>query len=270
MITTSRQSANGAKVPTIREGLRHARSAEARLAGSTRVNPNHFAPGAFCLVRDEIQEHRPACVVNGLRQHPAGKSFHVEIFDRYQAVFVDQLAGFLVLEIRTLIEHLDMRPLKKLYCFAAALAALLAPCHLALATPQAGLRVPVVVRILNLRSIGQHRETVQPNIDTSAKFAGWKRLRLAFHAETHEPASGLALDRYRLDRAFNGPVQFNFDMPRTLDPQFAVVEQPAAIPVRRKGNAVVAAEGTKSGEPRRVSPFQGLYQRSCHQPQSSR
>ena len=69
------------------------------------------------------KELRPSCIMNRLRQHAAGESLHVQIFYRNKAELIDQLAGFLVIEIRSLIEHLDVRPQKKPYCLAAAITA---------------------------------------------------------------------------------------------------------------------------------------------------
>jgi hypothetical protein len=45
-------------------------------------------------------------------------------------------------------------------------------------------------------------------------------------------------------------VQFNFDLPGTLDTQLSVGQQPASITVRGEGDTVVSPTGTESGESR--------------------
>ena len=47
-------------------------------------------------------------------------------------------------------------------------------------------------------------------------------------------------------------MQFDLDVPRTLDAQLSVVEQPAAVGIGRKGDAVIAAERTEPREARRI------------------
>lgn len=159
MIATSRQSASRAIVPAIREGLRHPLPAQARLAGTARVNLHQHSPGAFSLVREHRNEHRPSGIVNGLRQHPTGESLDIQVLDRDQAVLVDQPARQLVLEIRPLVAHVDVGALEQQHRLAPPAATLLTPRHLPLAAPQPGFRVPVVPGILDLRPIGKHGET---------------------------------------------------------------------------------------------------------------
>src|SRR5208283_138910 len=136
MITTSRQSANRAIVPAIRQGLRHARAARAGLRRATRVDLDKLPTGAFCLVREHRTELSPSRVVNRLRQHSASETLHVQIFDRDQTVLVDQLARELVLEVPALIADVDMRPLQQPDGFTSPVTALLPPCHFPLSAAQ--------------------------------------------------------------------------------------------------------------------------------------
>src|SRR5262245_58382095 len=50
-------------------------------------------------------------------------------------------------------------------------------------------------------------------------------------------------------------MQFDFDRANHLQPQFTVIEQPASIPVTRKGNAVVAVDRLKSRITRLLPSF---------------
>ena len=165
MIATSRQPAGTAIVPTIRKHLRHARSAHTHLGGSASIDLPELPPGAFCLVRDKVQKHRPTGIVNGLRQHPGGKPFHVQILDRDHTETINDPAGFPVLKICPLIGNINVRPLKAQYGLAAALASLLTPCHFALASPQPGLCVPVVARVFDFSAVRQDGERCQANVD---------------------------------------------------------------------------------------------------------
>ena len=57
---------------------------------------------------------------------------------------VDNLSGLLVEKVSSLVSNISGRPLKKLYCLTATVAALLATCNLALATPKPRFSIPVV------------------------------------------------------------------------------------------------------------------------------
>ena len=244
MISTGRQSAGGAIVPTIRKDLRHPLPAQACLTRTSGVNLDNLPTGARCLVEKKHQELRPSCIVNGLRQHSGGKPFYVQILDCDQPILVDQLARFLVLEVPALVPDMNVRALEQPHCRAAPAAALLPPRNLPLAAPQSRFGAPVVPGILDLRAIGQHREAVQPDIDSGSAVTRRQRRGITLDAEAHEPAARFALDRNRLNLAFDGPVKFNLDVARALDAQFAVVEQPAAVAVRRECNTVITPRRT--------------------------
>lgn len=162
MIATSRQSASRTIVPTIRQRLGHGGSAYACLAGSPGIDVNESPTGACSLVSDHRQEHRPSRVVNGLRQHPGGKSLCVQILDGNQPVFVNQFPRELVLEIRPLIAHMNVGTLEQPHGLASPVAALLPSRHLTLTAAQTGLGIPVVPGILNLRAITQYAKLFSP------------------------------------------------------------------------------------------------------------
>jgi hypothetical protein len=188
--------------------------------------------------------------VNGLRQYTGGKPLHVQIFHRDQSKTVDQLAGFLVKEVGTLVDDVSVGPLEQLHRLATAIALLVGtPRHFALASPQPGLCLPVVAGILNLGSIGQNREAVQANIDSNLLSRTWQRFGGAFDAETNEPAPSLPLDRGSLDRAFDGPVQLDLDVSSPMHANLSVGEQAASCRVLRERQAVVAPERTEAGKP---------------------
>src|ERR1035438_9271585 len=144
MISTSRQSAGGAIVPTICESLGYSVPAHARLRRSARVNLNQSSTGACSLVDEHCNEHRPSSIVDGLRQHSTGETLHVQILNGNHAVRVNQFARQFVLKVGPLVAHVDVGALEQPHSLASSVATLLPSSHLPLATAQARLRIPIV------------------------------------------------------------------------------------------------------------------------------
>src|ERR1035438_2389671 len=226
MIATSRQSASRAIVPPICKGLWHSLPTHSFLRRAARVNPYNSSTGAFSLVDQHCNEHRPSRIVNGLRQHAAGKSLHVQIFDGNQSVPV----------VAPLIPNGNVRPLEQPHGFAATVATLLSPRHLPLSASQPRFRIPVVPGVLNSSTVREYGEAVQPDINSNFGGAHRQRRGKPIHAEDCEPPARFALDRNCLDCAFEGPVQLDLDVPSALDAQLAIVEQSASVSIGRKGN----------------------------------
>ena len=192
MIATSRQPAVRASVPTIRKGLWHVRSTEACLRSAASIGGSELSPGTCSLVRETEKEQRPCSVVDGLCQHSGGESLNIQIFNRNQSEPIDNLARFFVSEISSLVANVGVGPLEQLHRFAATIALLVGtPRNLALAAPQPGLCLPVVARVLNLRSIRKNREAVQANVDAYLFYGYRKGLRLDSGSGTR---SGTAAD----------------------------------------------------------------------------
>jgi hypothetical protein len=113
MIATTRQSANRAIVPAIREGLPYSRAADPCLRGPSRIDLDQHSPGAFCFVREHLDKSGPSGIANRLRQHPAGEAPHVQILDGDRAVMIHQLAREFVLEVGALIPDVGVGALKR-------------------------------------------------------------------------------------------------------------------------------------------------------------
>ena len=250
MVPTRRQSAHRARVPAILQSLRYTRSACAGLRRAFGVDLHQFTPSVRSFVREVVQELRPACIVNGLRQHSRGETLHVQIFDGDHAVLVHQSARQLVLKVGALVAHVNMRALEQPHGLTSPGAAFLPPRHLALTAPQVGFGVPVVPGILDLRAIREHRKTVQPDIDSDFVCAHWKRRDIALHAEAHEPAARFPLDGRCLDPTFDRPVQFDLDVTRTMQTDAPVIEETASAWMLRERDAVIATGGTVARESR--------------------
>ena len=111
-IPITRQPASGTPVPTIRQGLWRAVPAQARLRRASGIDLYELPTGACCLVEQKHQELRPSGIVDGLRQQPAGESFHVQMLDGDVAVLIDDLPGFLVSEVGSLIGNTNVGALE--------------------------------------------------------------------------------------------------------------------------------------------------------------
>lgn len=253
MISTSRQSASRAIVPAIRKGFLNYRPTQTCLRRAARVNLDELSTGAFCLVRKHSEKTSPSCIVNRLRQHPASKPLHVQVLYGNRAVLIDEVARELVVEVRPLISDVGMSPLQLEHGLAAAVTPLLSPGYLTLAAPEPDLSIPVVARVLDRRAVGQDGETRQANVDADRMFASRKRGGFPFGAEAREPVASFPFDRDRLNFAFQRPMQFELDVARPVDAEFAAVEQSTAVSVGREGDTVVAPEGSKPREPRLVA-----------------
>src|SRR4030095_15246904 len=167
MIATSRQSASSTLMPAVREDLRHACSADARLAGSTRVHLHQFSPSFFRFVRELLKEGVPTRIVHGTRQHSAREPLDVKILNRDDAVAVHQQAADIVMKVPALIPDLPV-------CFGYQHTRLAAPVASALASGEP-MVCPAQVRktflqvpgIINLRPIRENREAVQSNVNAN-------------------------------------------------------------------------------------------------------
>lgn len=62
----------------------------------TGRNPDHLDTSIFRFVSEELQEFRPALIVNIFGQEPAGKRSHCKIFDSDQAELRDKPSAYLV------------------------------------------------------------------------------------------------------------------------------------------------------------------------------
>ena len=81
-------------MPPLTERLRdRGLTSTAPLGGAVGIHPHDPTTGAFSLVVKSLEEHAPTGIVNGPRQHRAGQSFDVQVFDRDHAEAVHQGAS---------------------------------------------------------------------------------------------------------------------------------------------------------------------------------
>lgn len=211
MIAIRRQSTVQTKMPTIFERLANLCATRACLARTSRIHSNKHTSSTFSLVRDHVQELSPASIVDGLCEHSAGESFGIQIFDGYQAVFVDDLSRQLVVKVCTLLADMLVRPLKQYDSLAAPIRAFLATRYAPLSNPQCPMSVAVVARVFDSHAIAQNRKGSQPNVNTNGFIAERKRPGCDFAGEDGKPSSGFALNRQSLRCAIDRLMQLYSD-----------------------------------------------------------
>jgi len=212
IIPTSRQTASGTRVPAILQSLCHSRSAGASLRSATGINHHQFTPSIFRFVREVAQELRPSGIVNGFRQHSAGKSLHIQIFDGDQTEPINDLPAQFVLEVGTLIRGSSVRLLEQHDGFTSPIASLVwAAGDAALCNPELGLSGAVPARVLDIGSVRENSKAGESNVDSHGIGRFGKRRGRALNTETDEPLSGLPFDRDRLDRSLDWAVQLDLN-----------------------------------------------------------
>jgi hypothetical protein len=253
MIPWARHTTASAVMPAITKRLWNRRSADTFLRGAVRSGFPCFSTSVLSFVEQTEEKQGPSSVENRFRQHSAGESFHVQIFNCDKSVSVHDLAGSLVNEVAPLLANVSVDSLERNKRFAAAGASFLPASYLSLRTPEFCLSVSGEARIGNLGSIGENGKGSQSNVYANRLIAGRERSCRGFNRKTDEPTPRFALDCDRLDCSRNWPVQLDLNVTGALDTQLTAIEQPAAIAVRREGDAVVTAERAKARESRLVA-----------------
>src|SRR6266511_1291832 len=149
-------------------------------------------------------------------------------------------------EICSLVAHMLVSALQLSNGFLSVITASLTASDLALRPPQRGLSFFVISGIFDLGSVREGGKGSKPYIKASLLGRRRQRFRLTFHAEHGIPPSGLALDGDRFDSAFNGPMQFQFDLPHALNAQFAIIQQFGSVTISGESDAVVSTGRTEA------------------------
>jgi hypothetical protein len=229
MITRSRQSTIQTKMPPIGERLADFCATDARLRSASGIHSNKHAPGAFSLVRDHVQELSPACIIDRLREHPRSQAFYIQILDRDQSVFVDQLPRFFVVKVRALTADVSVYALKNLHGLTPPVRAFCATAYTPLRDPQAGSPRAVVARILNRSAVAQSRQRSQSNVHADCVRVEGQRLRLNFASQDRKPSACFTFDGQRLDRAFDWSVEFDSDVADLRDAELVTGQSVADL-----------------------------------------
>ena len=149
---------------------------------------------------------------------------------RDHAILTYQLARDLVVKVTSLIGDVEILLSKSRDRLLAAIASLLLARHRTLRAPERLLCLAVVARRGDLASVRCHQEHLQSQINASGRQWRGRNLGIGQLAgEDDMPAISLALEGDRLDRALDGPMQFDLDAANVLKVDQRTV-QLAAIP----------------------------------------
>lgn len=150
------------------------------------------------IVRELLKEGVPTRIVNGLRQHATRQPFNIQVLDRNHAEPVHQLAAGIVVECGALITDSTVRFGYEHADLATPIASPFATGKSALCAPQMSESASELSGILYLRTIGEHRELVQSNIDTyHLRQRVGQRNGFALDGEAHIPVVDVPLDLVR-------------------------------------------------------------------------
>src|SRR5262249_50685759 len=212
-------------MPSLAQCLRIRLSTHASLRRSTRVYFQQHTTSLRRFVSELGDERRPSGVINRLSEHSCRQALDIQVLYNDQSKENNQSPGNFVREIRPLIAHVDVSALQVSHGFLSVISASLTASYLALRSPQRGLSFFVMSGIFDLGSVRERSKGSKPYIKACLLGRRRQKFRFTFYAKYGVPLSGLALDGDGFDRAFNGPMQFQFDLPHALNAQFAIIQQ---------------------------------------------
>ena len=187
MITCLRQSTCLTLVPSLAQRFGDWCATATCLARSARVYAHQLPTSLYRFVGQFADERRPSRIVDGLRQHPTGQSFDVQVFHHNHAVGVDQGAGRLVVEVRPLVLDVCVSLLQKQHGLPAVPSSALPPGDTALGNPQGALGGAVVTWVRKRFSCREGCESGQPDIDPYGLSGDWQGARNILDAEARTP-----------------------------------------------------------------------------------
>jgi hypothetical protein len=180
----------------------------------------------------------------------------VQAFDSNLAVARNQIIGNFVLVLTPAVRHPSMYPGHTVLSLLAVAAAFFLPGYRALCAPKFGEFLFEVSRVGNLLAVRRRDEVSQSYIQANGgKDISHGRDISNIRRDDQEPFVGLALDRKRLDLAFNFPMKTNANRPNVLNIKPVALE-PDTITVTREENRV---EAIPSFKPRVTWFFARLY-----------
>ena len=249
MITRHRQATRSTVMPAVSQLFRHGSPAGAFLRRAWGVDLDAYPRSFFRFREQDAKELTPADIMHSLRQHPAGQSFDVEVFNGDQPEAIHQHASRFVMKIPALIPNMQVGALQSVHGLASPVTAALPPSDLALCSPQPSLTIFEVAGILNAGAVGERCKGFQPNVNAYGFRALGQRQGIDFDAEADVPTPGFALQGDRFDRTLERAMPFDFEIADTLTVQLAIVADLAAVVVGGEGVGVETGVGFKPRVP---------------------
>lgn len=250
MIPIANQTAFFANMLTLGQRLRNARTAETGLTCTTRIDFHEQPTSIFRFVGQHVYERRPSGIVNRLAQPPTSKSFDIQIFDRNEAVCVNDLPRLFVVEVSPLISDVIMKPPKQQYGFASSVATLFPSRYAPLQPSQSPLGRAKPTRVFNPRSVAQSRERSQSNIDANSVRAVRQQVWLYVNGQQRKPPTRFPFNSQGLNCSLERSVQFDPHLTNLRETQFISGQRISDL---AEGNTVVASDGAEPREPRFIA-----------------
>jgi len=154
-----------------------------------RDGPARFGEGAAIqsrLVLEHADERRPSRVVHRLGEPGAPETGHRKVFHEHRLVLANDLCGCLVMPVPTPVRHSRVLACHLDAGLGPVLRSLGLPGQLRLKVLELLLRPAQEAWTVDLRPIGQDRESGQAQVDTGLRLQSGKDVRLGVHNEAEE------------------------------------------------------------------------------------
>lgn len=205
---------------------------------------HEHAPGALSLVREHEKKVRPSSIANRLGEVVISHhAFDVQIFDRNQAVLINDLARLFVMKVAALIADMIVETLKQKSRLTPAVGSFLSSRYAPLQSAQLRVSGSEPARVFDSGTVAQRGERGQAYVNPG--HVGLKRqgFWFAFDGEDGKPAARFALHRERLDLPVERAMQRNADPSNLGKPQLIPNKNAANLP---KSDAVVSPRGSEA------------------------
>jgi hypothetical protein len=241
----------------------------ARLRRVGRIHPDYRNSGTFRLLSQYVQESCPSRVVGGLsKSERPNNALDIQIFVGDDAIATNQRKRGLVMKVLTLIGDVCVDTGEDSDCLAAVRPSALLPRHGSLATTKFSLRLSVKFRCVHGFAVARDEKRLQTEVNSDSGIWRGFRHRVSYVADEHDvPVSsslptgtGVSLKGGGFDRAFYGPMQFEFDVADVLESGFSVHREFRAV-ANREVHAVKPTVSTETREPRLVARLQATEER---------
>jgi hypothetical protein len=225
----------------------------ALLSCASRVDFDQSPTGPFCLVGQEIKEHRPCRIVDVSVEDSVvavDHLFGLQVFDKNRTESIYYIPAELMQKVFALIADFGMKSGKILSGLAGALFGMFT-----LKIFELFFGLFQVLRVVYDIAVGHRGKDLDADINSYLIGAWWQGFwRDIIAGESGVEMPVLTLDCNGLDLAFQVPVQLDPDASDVLDIEFAVL-QSDAVTVGRERDRIEAIPAFEPGESWRVSCF---------------
>jgi len=232
LVSVQGQSAIRACVPALGQRLVHDDATPAAFLGCpARIHGHDFRAGSFGLAAENVHEVGPAGIGDRTSERVILEHVgHAQAFHSDQAVQPDEKQSGLVVVLVPQVANAGVQNADSVRCLSAVAAATILARDRTLQPAKLGKLGLLVSRVLDAVAVAGREESFQPHVDAYGGQRARRHGNVAKIAgQDHEPLVGLALEGDRLDRAFDGAVDFRTDRSDVLNAQ--------ALPLSPEGDS---------------------------------